>query len=105
MKKVGLLCDDCGVSVDYDMGDNYFTFSFKRKNINVVNNVVKNVVLNETEMAVLALLRKDGKNTAETVARQIGKSSRTVQRVIDSLKDNGLVIRRGNKKTGYWEVL
>ncbi len=87
------------------MGDNYFTFSFKRKNINVVNNVVKNVVLNETEMAVLALLRKDGKNTAETVARQIGKSSRTVQRVIDSLKDNGLVIRRGNKKTGYWEVL
>lgn len=105
LKKVGLLCDDCGVSVDYDMGDNYFTFSFKRKNINVVNNVVKNVVLNETEMAVLALLRKDGKNTAETVARQIGKSSRTVQRVIDSLKDNELVIRRGNKKTGYWEVL
>ena len=105
LKKVGMLCEDCGVFVDYDMGDNYFTFSFKRKNVNVVNNVVKNVVLNETEMSVLALLRKDGRNTAETVARQIGKSTRTAQRVMDSLKTNGLVARRGNKKTGYWEVL
>lgn len=105
LKKVGLLCDDCGVAVDYDMGDQYFTFSFKRKNINVVSNVVNNVVLKETEMAVLALLGKDGKNTAETIARQIGKSSRTAQRVIDSLKDSGLVVRHGNNRNGYWEVL
>lgn len=105
LKKVAMLCEDCGVSVDYDMGDNYFSFSFKRKNVNVVNNVVKDVVLNETEIAVLALLRKDGRNTAETISRQIGKSSRTAQRVIDSLKENGLVARRGNNRNGFWEVL
>ena len=105
LKKVGLLCEDDGVSVDYDMGNDYFSFSFKRKAINVVSNVIKDVVLNETELSVLKLLKNDGKNTAETLATQIGKSPRTAQRVIDSLKGKGLVFRRGDRKTGYWEVL
>lgn len=105
LKKVGLICEDSGVSVDYDMGDDYFSFSFKRKAVNVVNNVVKDVVLNETELSVLKLLKKDGKNTAETVARQIGKSPRTAQRIIDALRVKGLVSRRGNRKNGFWEVL
>ena len=91
--------------MDYDMGDDYFSFSFKRKAVNVVNNVVKDVVLNETELLVLKLLKKDGKNTAETVARQIGKSPRTAQRIIDALRVKGLVSRRGNRKNGFWEVL
>ena len=105
LKKVGLLCEDGGVTVDYDMGEDYFSFSFKRRAVNVVKNVVKDVVLNEIELSVLKLLKTDGKNTAETIAVQIGKSPRTAQRIIDALKEKRLVVRRGNRKTGYWEVL
>ena len=91
--------------MDYDMGEDYFSFSFKRRAVIVVKNVVKDVVLNEIELSVLKLLKTDGKNTAETIAVQIGKSPRTAQRIIDALKEKRLVVRRGNRKTGYWEVL
>lgn len=34
-----------------------------------------------------------------------GKAERTVKRVLESLKEKGLIERVGSDKTGYWKVL
>ena len=40
---------------------------------------------------------------AELIVK-IGKSQRTITRVLSSLKGKGLISRIGSNKTGYWQV-
>ena len=37
--------------------------------------------------------------------KKYGRSSRTFQRVLDSLKEKMIIERVGSHKTGYWKVL
>ena len=39
------------------------------------------------------------------MASKIGKSERTVKRIMHSLKDKGFIARRNGKRDGWWEVL
>lgn len=43
--------------------------------------------------------------TREEIAQKVGKTVRTVQRALDRLKEDGKIVRIGNKVSGYWEVL
>lgn len=56
------------------------------------------------EMQVLNLLKKDGRMTQKKLAEQIGKSERTVKRIISSLEEKGYVERVNGKRFGYWRV-
>jgi ATP-dependent DNA helicase RecG len=42
--------------------------------------------------------------TAEEIASKIGKTSRTVENHIQKLKDAGIIVRRGPKLGGFWEI-
>ena len=42
--------------------------------------------------------------TANEVADKLGKASRTIERYLKVLKDNNIVIRKGSKLGGYWEI-
>ncbi len=42
--------------------------------------------------------------TAEEIASKIGKTSRTVENHIQKLKDAGIIVRKGPKLGGFWEV-
>ena len=105
LKKVYSLCEDSKTQIKYDMGNDYFTFSFGRNQSNVVINVVKDVVLTESENVVLNLIRRNPEITAELISHEISKTPRTAQRILDSLKAKGMIKRFGNRKNGYWEVL
>ena len=70
--------------------------------INVGINVGKNVGTNEEK--VLALLAQDGKLTAKTIAGTLGITVRQVERIIAKHKKDGILIRHGASKNGYWEV-
>ncbi|MDD6302332.1 MAG: winged helix-turn-helix transcriptional regulator [Bacillales bacterium] len=39
------------------------------------------------------------------LAIRIGKSEKTVQRIVNSLIEKKVVIRIGSNKTGHWEVI
>jgi ATP-dependent DNA helicase RecG len=42
--------------------------------------------------------------TAEQIASEIGKSSRTVENHLQKLKNAGFIERKGPKLGGYWEL-
>ena len=70
---------------------------------NVGINVGTNVGTNEEK--VLVLLRQDGRLTARVLASTLNLTKRQIERILASLKKQGLLVRRGASKNGYWEVV
>lgn len=76
--------------------------------INVSNGNGKNVattVLNETELAVLKLLKKKPRITRDEIAESLSRNVRTIQRTLTSLKNKGYIQRIGPNKNVIWEVV
>lgn len=67
----------------------------------------QNDTLNVTleERAVLNLIITNPKAKQTEIAAKIGKSDRTVKRIMDSLKEKGVIYRRNGKRDGWWDVL
>lgn len=70
--------------------------------IHVSVNVGKNVGKNERK--VLLLLQQDGRLTIKVLAETLAITPRQVERIIAKLKKQGLLIRHGASKGGYWQV-
>lgn len=66
----------------------------------------QNVTLDVTleENAVLHLIKIDNKITQKQIAESIGKSDRTVKRIVASLEEKGVISREGGKRFGFWKV-
>lgn len=60
--------------------------------------------LTKNEGKVLALLREKPESTREEMAEQIGKTVKTVQRTLDSLKERGIIEREGTNRRGSWKI-
>lgn len=58
----------------------------------------------KTEQAVLTAITSNPYATYQEIANKIGKTSKTVQRALASLKDRGLISRVGSDKTGHWVI-
>jgi predicted transcriptional regulator len=43
--------------------------------------------------------------TAEIIAKELSLALRTVERNVRLLKEAGFIVRHGENKGGYWEVL
>jgi Fic family protein len=70
---------------------------------NVGTNVGVNVGTNEEK--ILLLLKQDGTLTAKMLAGELGITQRQVERMLAKLKSEGLLVRHGASKNGFWEVL
>lgn len=103
-KRVYSLCSDADVGISYNRSKNYFTFIFYRKNRDVVNDVVNDVVINDDEKTVITLIEGNPKITAEQIGDRIAKTSRTAQRLLESLKIKRIIERVGSNKSGYWSI-
>ena len=64
-----------------------------------------NGTINENEKIVLDIILKDPNITIAEMANQSNKSIRTINRIINSLKEKNLLKRMNSNKDGYWEVL
>lgn len=77
----------------------------------VTTNVIINGTINgtikmtELEQIVLSEIKMNPYVTREKMEKKYGRSSRTFQRVLDSLKEKMIIERVGSHKTGYWKVL
>ena len=73
---------------------------------NVVDNVVNNVVENggKGQNAVMAVLKKKPRASAREIAALVNMSERQIQRIRAELKAQGVLIRHGSPKGGWWEI-
>ena len=53
---------------------------------------------------VLELLRENPAITAVFLAEKTGFSTRKISRIIKELRVNGLIVRVGSARKGYWEM-
>ncbi len=58
----------------------------------------------EAAWNIYEILNDDGSLTCLELAAQIGVSERMVRKYISLLKANGLIVRIGSNKTGYWKT-
>ena len=56
------------------------------------------------EIDVLDFLKTNPDTTHESIADEIGKSIRTAQSIMRSLKEKGLLIHEGSRNNGRWLV-
>ena len=56
------------------------------------------------ELAILKILKENGMAKQEDIAKQIGKSLRTVKRIMAGLTENDVIARENGKRNGVWVV-
>lgn len=96
-------------TLSYINGDTEFTFEFSRVDRNIVPddgiiNGTINDTISELEAGVLSWLKDNPQLTVNDLVQKSGKSLRTINRTLASLKNKGLVRRVGSRKTGCWRV-
>ena len=80
-----------------------FFFEFIRTNVHL--NVHIKESLTDSEQIVFNIIRDNERITKSEIAIRIGKSEKSVQRIISSSIEKSLIKRVGSNKTGYWEAL
>ncbi len=105
LKKIYSLCDASNVMINYINDDTHFTFEFSRVDRNTASqDGMVNDTITELEASVLSWLNDSPYLTIADLVEKSGKSARTINRVLGSLKKKGLVQRVGSNKTGHWKV-
>jgi ATP-dependent DNA helicase RecG len=109
LRKIYSLCDSANVKVSYIDSETDFTIEFSRIDRNnmpddgIINDVI-NGTLSEFEAEIFRLLKNNKNLTVSEIVGICGKSVRTVNRAIASLKSKKLIERIGSNKTGYWKT-
>jgi ATP-dependent DNA helicase RecG len=112
LKKTYAECQKARIRHSFRLGQNDFTFLFYRSDVTI--NVPLNVPLktdasssglSETDEKVLAILQESGLVSQEEIARECGKTTRTIRRSIVKLVKLQKLRRIGSRKAGYWEVI
>ena len=60
--------------------------------------------LNDTQKEILTLIKVDGTNSAISIAKKLNITSRAVEKNIKVLREQGIIVRHGAARGGYWEV-
>lgn len=53
----------------------------------------------------MQIIIRDSKASQVSIAAEIGKTPKTVERNLAKLVEKGYVVRQGSKKTGQWKVV
>ena len=107
-KRMNALCNNNGVKWDSLSTPYGFYFNFYRVTSGTLIGILSEPVdvdFTDDERQIYMMIKNDSKVTREKLAEAIGKSTRTVQRITDKLTNSGYLIRVGNNRFGYWEVL
>jgi ATP-dependent DNA helicase RecG len=110
-------CGEAGVKIGYNKTPFGFSFTFYRNDLNKTGGTdtaggtdrektgsARPDGFTPSEAAVYELLKDRPDLTREELSGRIGKSLKTVQRALDSLRAKQLIERVGTAKSGYWNV-
>lgn len=105
LKKVYKECKEANIKIEYIKHQHGFSFVFCRSNgINQINDDKNKAELSSDEIKILNILKQNQKISINDLSLLIGRSTRTIQRTLNSLKRKGYLLRVGNTK-GYWSVI
>ena len=104
LRKVYRQCAESHVGVDYAFTDFGFSFFFKRPKAKEESPMITPAKTQSVEEQVLCALRDDPSLSRGDLAKRINKSVRTVQRVLEVLKDKNKIERVGPDRNGFWKV-
>lgn len=96
------------MGTDYELRNRYmyldYTDEFQTAKDEISNGKICLKELPLEEKAILELIVENPEITQKDIAKQIGKSERTVRNRIAELKEKGILKRVNGKKNGKWEV-
>ena len=75
------------------------------EDIQKVADKVADKVANKSAQKVLMLLYENGHLTRDELSERTGLSLGGIKKIINSLREGGLIERVGSNKTGYWKVI
>lgn len=109
-RRMNQLCQEANVKWTFENTAYGFCFSFIRENVHAdvrANVLAKTVgcVLTENEKIIYFKIKENCKVQKANLAMAIGKSEKTVQRILASLENKGYIKRIGTNQYGYWEVI
>jgi ATP-dependent DNA helicase RecG len=59
----------------------------------------------KTSEKILRLIRKDNHLTIAVLSENIGVSTRSIERALKNLQEQGMLVRQGPDKGGHWQIL
>lgn len=80
------------------------TLSLADKSVGINVGINVGIKLTATEKRILELITQNAEITAPEISEQIGKDSRTIERGLQKLRDNGIIERNGSRKMGVWVI-
>ncbi len=101
-QRVNDFCKRQNVTWNYRKEANGFFFEFIRTNVRI--NVQINTELTDAEQVIFNLLQNNEGISKAEMAIRIGKSEKTVQRIISSLMKKHVIERTGSNKSGSWKI-
>ena len=101
-QRVNDFCKQQNVTWDFRKEAYGFFFEFIRTNVQI--NVQINVELTEMEQVVFNLIQNNDGISKSEMAVRIGKSEKTVQRIISSLTKKKVIEREGSNRSGKWKI-
>ena len=101
-QRVNDFCKQQNVTWNYRKEAYGFFFEFIRTNVQI--NVQINSELTEAEQVIFNLIQNNEGISKAEMAIRIGKSEKTVQRLISSLIKKQVIEREGSNKTGSWKI-
>lgn len=60
--------------------------------------------MGKTRDKILRIIMENSEITALELSDKLEITSRAIEKSINQLKNEGILIRKGSKKTGYWEI-
>ena len=101
-QRVNDFCKQQNVTWNYRKEAYGFFFEFIRTNVQI--NVQINTELTEAEQVIFNLIQNNDGILKAEMAIRIGKSEKTVQRLISSLIKKQVIEREGSNKSGSWKI-
>jgi ATP-dependent DNA helicase RecG len=98
---------------DFEVVAGIFVTTFKRKHYvpSPTQKTVKKTRVEkfgekfgENELKVIALLKQNSKITVLELAGKVGITTRGIEKILQRLKEKGVIKRIGSAKGGHWEV-
>ncbi|MFI3158234.1 MAG: Fic family protein [Methylococcaceae bacterium] len=97
---------DCTVFIEFMLGalTQALRAGIEAASPSTVSGIMSVQVSGETPLAIIRALQKNPELTIPMLATQLGLSSRTIERHLQKLQQQGALKRIGSTKGGYWQV-
>ena len=61
--------------------------------------------MDQTQKQLIVIIESNPEITKRELSKKLNLSISNVQRVLDELRDSGIIERKGTNRKGYWEVV